>query len=179
MEKQDLIDFTNFATKWSDVHMGGQGRKYLSESDEIWNNIYKYFVDHDELDFLMSESLLYRVHTGGQKEPMIEEYDDHENQEEIYKYEHNFWKKQNDINLIEFDNHWVSFTDSVESIDSHYFAEKKLRGFVIVIKPKKAVKIYNCIDRGAGEREVVAPMDKSTMVEILPFDEFINKYKKL
>jgi hypothetical protein len=31
---------------------------------------------------------------------------------------------------------------------------------------------------GFDEREVVAPMDKTTLVEILPFNEFIKKYKK-
>ncbi|HDR8141915.1 TPA: hypothetical protein QC063_002098 [Bacillus cereus] len=51
-----------------------------------------------------------------------------------------------------------------------------MRGFVIVVSSETAVdissRIVNCFD----ENEVVAPMDKETVNEILSFKDFIKKY---
>ncbi|WP_434182135.1 hypothetical protein [Bacillus thuringiensis] len=59
---------------------------------------------------------------------------------------------------------------------STYFGEKGLRGFVIVVSSEKAVdissRIVNCFD----EKEVVAPMNKETVNEILSFKDFMKKY---
>ncbi|MFI3684021.1 hypothetical protein VBH15_03565 [Vagococcus fluvialis] len=122
---------------------------------------------------------MFRVHTGGKKKPRYNDYSDHgEYQDETFKAVYSFWLKQNDVNAIEFNNHWVSFTDSVDVINSDYFGEKGLRGFVIVVRPKKAINIYPFRRVGFDEREVVAPMDKSTVIEVLSFDKFISKYKK-
>lgn len=53
-----------------------------------------------------------------------------------------------------------------------------MRGFVIVIQPKKAINVYPFKPMGFDEREVVAPMDKNTLIEVLPFVDFIDKYKE-
>lgn len=165
----------NFIRNWLNVSMGGQGRLDLEASDKKWEEIYEILLKNNDDEYIVSDSLLFRVHTGGKKEPIYENYSDHVNQSEVFKEVHDFWIKQNDINAIEYHNHWLSFTDSVEVINSDYFAEKHLRGFVIVINPKKAIKIGE-LKRGNDEREVVAPMDKSTVVEVLKFDDFLKKY---
>lgn len=167
----------NFLTEWRNHSMGTKGRLYLEKSDPIWEKFYKNCEEY-RLD---SDSLLYRVHTGGSPEPILSDFSDRgDEQEEIYKEEHSFWISQNNPSCISWDNHWVSFTDSIDVIGSNYFNDKGLRGLVIVIKPKKAFKIYPFIKKSNvfGEREVVAPMDKSTCIEVLPFDDFISKYGK-
>lgn len=155
--------------------METKGRLYLEKSDPIWEKAYKNCEEY-RLD---SDSLLYRVHTGGYPEPTLSDFADRgDDQEEIYKEEHSFWISQNDVSCISWDNHWVSFTDSINVIGSNYFNGKGLRGLVLVIKPKKAIKVYPFKEWGFDEREVVAPMDKSTCIEVLPFDDFISKYGK-
>lgn len=170
---------SDFISDWINVSIGGHGREDLNSSDKFWLNAYKVLLDEKNDEFIFSGDLLYRVHNSGGPKPNYNDYSDYGSyQDEYYNKASNFWKKCNDVDLIEFDNHWVSFTDSIDVINSGYFATKGLRGFVIIIKPKKSINIHPLKTWGFDEREVVAPMDKTTLVEILPFNEFIKKYKK-
>lgn len=169
---------SGFISEWINVPAGGYGRENLNLSDREWKNIYDKLLEEKNDEFLFSGDLLYRVHNSGGTKPNYNDYDDYgSRQDEYYDKAYNFWVKCNDINAIEFDNHWVSFTDSVDVINSGYFSTKGLRGFVIVVRPKKAINIHPLKEWGFNEHEVVAPMDKSTLVEVLPFEKFIQKYK--
>lgn len=167
---------------WVNHSMGTMGRTNLINTDQFWNDAYKSLIsvkDEEYDEFCFTSGLLYRVHTGGNSEPVFEDYLDYgEEADRVFKREYDFWIKQNDVNAIEWHNHWVSFTDSVDVINSAYFSGKGLRGFVIVIQPKKAINVYPFKPMGFDEREVVAPMDKNTLIEVLPFVDFIDKYKE-
>lgn len=174
----NINTFQRFLYDWFNHPMRTSGRQNLDRTDKTWNDIYEKIIDSEfEEELLFQGNLLFRALTGGKIEPKLSDYDDFgAEQEELFQRNHDFWVKQNDINAIEFDNHWVSFTDSVDVINSDYFADKKLNGFVVVTKPKKAINAHLWRKNGFDEREVVAPMDESTVVEILPFDDFIKKY---
>lgn len=162
-------------SKWTNHHMDIRGRKNLVSSDEMWR---KKFIDlqnnKGDLEIVKPNTLLFRVHIGGNDEP---DYDDRgENQNEEYAYDYNDWLDENNVERIRFDNHWVSFTKSVDVIGSNYFGENGRRGFVIVISSDKAIDISSLRTRGFDEQEVVAPMDRKTVREILNFKDFIKKY---
>lgn len=165
-------------SKWTNHHMSIRGRKNLVFSDEMWS---EKFIDlqnnKGNLEIVKSNTLLFRVHNGGNDEPDYDDYDDRgENQNEEYAYNYNNWLDENNVERIRFDNHWVSFTKSVDVIGSNYFGENGRRGFVIVISSDKAIDISSLRTRGFDEQEVVAPMDRKTLREILNFKDFIKKY---
>ncbi|MBF8807874.1 MAG: hypothetical protein IC227_05365 [Enterococcus lacertideformus] len=64
---------------------------------------------------------------------------------------------------------------SVDSSGSYYFPSKNLRRVVIVIKVQKVVDILSFKKRGFNEQEIVVHLNKDTLVEILNFDDFMNK----
>jgi hypothetical protein len=167
------VKMMDFISRWHEHSMGTDGREDLEASDHEWK---EYF---DELMswYVKPGTLLFRVHTGGDSEPMREDYEDGlADDDNRFKEAHDFWLKQKSPQQIDFDQHWVSFTSDVNVIGSSYFASKGLRGFVIVIKAKKALSIAHNFKIGVNEKEVVAPMDQSTLVEVLPFKAFMKKY---
>ncbi|MEC5304179.1 hypothetical protein [Bacillus thuringiensis] len=165
-------------SKWTNHHMSIRGRKDLVSSDEMWR---KKFINlqnnKGDLEIVKPNTLLFRVHIGGNDEPDYDDYDDRgENQNEEYAHSYNDWLDENNVERIRFDNHWVSFTKSVDVIGSNYFGENERRGFVIVISSDKAIDISSLRTRGFDEQEVVAPMDRKTLREILTFKDFIKEY---
>lgn len=169
-------------SKWVNHDMSIRGRDNLASSDKMWSTAFINLQNKkDDLEFqpyiVKPNTLLYRVHIGGNDEPDYDLYDDrgeYQNVEFAYKY--NEWLDENNVKAIRFHNHWVSFTKCVDVIGSNYFGEKGRRGFVIVISSDKAVDISSESPVKAEEQEVVAPMDKKTVVEILPFKDFMEKY---
>lgn len=163
----------NKIISWKNHPMDNGERKNLEESDCFWEGIYS-----SETNLRVEKGvLLFRVHSGNYSEPSLEEYDDMgDNYEDIYNEEHQQWLDNQDINKIRWTNNWVSFTIDPDVIGSHYFSGKNLRGFVIVIKANKGLDISDFTNIGFNEFEVVAPMDKSTLIEILEFKEFMTKY---
>lgn len=172
-----LQDFIN---EWTVHRMKIRGRDNLEQSDKCWNSIFDLIGTDDKYDSLhFNNELLFRVHRGGQPKPELSDFDDHgEYQNKVYEQRLEEWKTDNDPTCIRWDNFWVSFTENPEIIDSSYYSQKGLRGFVIVIKPEKAIKIHNFVQIPFNEYEVVAPMDKETLIEILPFEQFKTKYLK-
>lgn len=158
---------------WMEHPMETFGRENLDQTDKCWELVYE-----NEKELRSPEGiLLYRVHEGGLEEPELEMFDDMgENYEEIFHEYYQQWENSLSIDKIRWTNNWLSFTSKPDVIGSNHFATKNLRGFVIVIKPLKSVSISEFKDIGFNEFEVVAPMDKSTLVEILEFDEFMSKY---
>lgn len=169
MRKTDI----NKILSWRDHSMDNGERKNLEESDRFWQGIYS-----SETNLRVKKGvLLFRVHSGNYSEPLLEEYDDMgDNYEEIYNEEHQKWLDSQDINKIRWTNNWLSFTINPDVIGSNYFSQKNLRGFVIVTKANKGVHISDFISTGFNEFEVVAPMDKSTLIEILEFNDFMDNY---
>lgn len=164
-----------FIDKWHNYPMNDEGRKNLDKSDIEWEKAFENISNNPNKfsDCVNKSKLLFRVHKGGYPEPKINPYDPIEYIEQLHRY----WEKSKNINEIVFDNHWVSFTKNVNVIGSNYFEGKKLRGYVIVIKPKKSIDISSFFSNyGFQEDEVVAPLDKNTLVEILPFKYFMDKY---
>lgn len=161
--------------EWANHSMESKGRKNLDESDKIWEQVY-----NEQKSLRLPEGeLLYRVHTGGDSRPEINDYEDMgDSKQIIFNDDFQFWLDCQDIKCIKFDNHWVSFTKEIDVIGSHYFSGKGLRGFVIVIRPTRCVDISSFIEKAIDEHEVVAPMDRNSLVEILPFEQFIYKYGK-
>lgn len=98
----------------------------------------------------------------------------------VFEEAHKNWRADNNIKAIDFNNHWSSFTKSTDVIGSAYFAEKRLRGFVIVVLSDKAVDISSRVAKKGvfDEQEVVAPMDEKTVIDKLPFEDFMKKYGK-
>lgn len=95
---------------------------------------------------------------------------------EHYEEACKLWEKGK---IADFNNHWVSFTSSVDTIGSNLFSSKQLRGNVIIISSDKAIDISKAVPENLShEHEVVAPLSKQNVVEILPFKQFIRKYGK-
>ncbi|PEF77666.1 hypothetical protein [Bacillus toyonensis] len=185
MENKKAIDIDDLSvkiSKWANHDMSIRRRDKLVTSDEMW---YKTFIDlqnnKDDLEaqslIVQPNTLLFRVHIGGNDEPDYDDYDDRgEDQNKVYEYKYTEWLDENNVEAIRFDNHWVSFTKCIDVIGSNYFGGKGRRGFVIVISSNKAVDISSFRSRGYDEKEVVAPMNKETVKEILSFKDFMKKY---
>ncbi|WP_233041921.1 hypothetical protein [Enterococcus faecalis] len=160
---------------WVEHPMGLNGRENLGESDKYWEDFYNFRPEYR----YSKNDLLYRVHSGGYDEPVLDDYSDRGDfQHIIFRKDHDLWEAHNDVSSIKFDNHWVSFTKDVDVIGSDYFSTKNLRGFVIVMKAGKAMDISTFRKNGFNEQEVVAPMTRDTLIEVLDFDSFMNKYGK-
>ncbi|PGE93308.1 hypothetical protein COM62_27525 [Bacillus pseudomycoides] len=187
MENKKVIDIGDLLveiSKWANHDMSIRGRDNLDASDEMWC---KKFIDlrnnKDDLEvqslIVKPNTLLFRVHIGGNDEPDYDDYDDRgEDQNKVYEYKYKEWLDENNVEAIRFDNHWVSFTKSVDVIGSNYFGQNGRRGFVIVISSDKAIDISSLRTQGFDEQEVVAPMNKETVKEILSFKDFMKKYKR-
>lgn len=170
---RDGVEKMDFFNGWINHSMGLNGRDNLDKSDSIWNNEYKIMKN----SFIEKGTLLYRVHAGGYSEPIFEHYEDYgSRQSEKFNEDYKNWKDNQSVDKIRWDNHWVSFTKSIDVIGSAYFGDKLLRGFVIVIESDKAIDISWQKTNGFNECEVVAPMNKNTCLEILQFEDFIKKY---
>jgi hypothetical protein len=78
---------------------------------------------------------------------------------------------------VRFDNHWVSFTKNPDVIGRNYFGSKGLRGKVIILRSLAAVDITNTHPpQTTSDEEIVAPLSKNNLVEVLLFEKFIKKY---
>ncbi|HDR6755631.1 TPA: hypothetical protein QCV70_002475 [Bacillus cereus] len=168
---------------WQKLSIGVKNEENSFEFDEKWARVFEELQNNnDELKDLIVEpkTLLFRVHTGGNNEPQPDDYDDQPNYPKVFEEALKNWQTDNDIEAIDFNNHWSSFTKSPDVIGSAYFAEKRLRGFVIVVQSDKAVDISTRVAKKGGfdEQEVVAPMDEKTVIDKLPFKEFMEKYGK-
>lgn len=161
----DLIEF------WREHPMGTRGRKNLESTDQEW----RFFLKSHPKVAVPQGTLLFRVHTGGQSEPIIDDYSDTRNPVAEFETAHEDWVNSLDLSKIQWNGHWVSFTSLPKVIGSNYFRSKGLRGFVIVIQARQGIVLPK-YEMGFQENEVVAPMDKSTLKEILPFREFMDKY---
>lgn len=166
--------------KWINHPMRTEGRKDLDMWNSFWKDIYQKvqkFPEKFKEVYVPEGTLLYRAHTGGGIEPKLEHYKGYcENQKKMFEKDHRFWREQKDITKIRWENDWASFTSDPDIIGSSYFLSKGLQGFVIVICSKEAIDISNYRVGGFNEKEIVAPMDISTCVEILNFDDFMKKY---
>ncbi|MGU3463083.1 hypothetical protein [Bacillus sp. D48C] len=185
MENTKVIDIENLKveiSKWAEHDMSIRGRNKLVTTDEMWDKTFIDMQNHKndlEIQSLIVKpnTLLYRVHIGGNDKPDYDDYDDRgEDQKKVYEHKYKEWLNENNVEAIRFDNHWVSFTKDVDVIASNYFGEKKRRGFVIVIASNKAIDISSFRTKGFDEQEVVAPMKKETEIETLSFHDFIKKY---
>lgn len=168
----------DFVELWIMHKIGGDRRKHMDESDQNWETLHHELKQHDPEHLLADHTRLFRVHTTHQEKPQREDYDDQKTFEQAYQdYQTHEQDQQEDI---DFDQHWVSFTDSLDVIGSDTFAKKRLRGLVIVMRPHKAIKVYPQVKDVEGdfdqEKEVVAPLIKDNVIEILPFAQFIKKY---
>ncbi|PET57675.1 hypothetical protein [Bacillus cereus] len=185
MANKKVIDIDDLKVKisnWTNHDMSISGRDELVISDEMWD---KTFIDiqnnKDDLEIqpliVKQNTLLYRVHIGGNDEPDYDDYNDRgKNQDMDYAYDYNDWLDENNVERIRFDNHWVSFTKCADVIGSDYFDGEGRRGFVIVISSNKAINISTFRTKAIDEQEVVAPMNKETEIETLSFHDFIKKY---
>ena len=165
---------------WVTHPAGKDRRSNLEETDIFFNDMYEDLLQSKEFNSLVDPGeLIFRVHHRFSEEPLFEDYDDQINCHQLYEIDHEKWRDQYDPEKIDFDNHWSSFTDSIESIKSSYFQEKGLRGLVIVMRVEKAIKLKNYISAHlVEENEVVAPLDKENVVEILRYENFLDKYDK-
>ncbi|MCS8573798.1 hypothetical protein [Pediococcus pentosaceus] len=165
-----------FLHNWHNHSMSSSGRENLEKSDVFWTNVYNTLLANKaefKECYIEKGTLLYRVHRKLYEEPCREDFLSDENCEP----EAECVKDLNRRLTVEFDNHWVSFTKSIDVITSAYFESKGLRGDVIIIEADKAIDISSYF-KGIGfdEKEVVAPLDKKTLVEVLPYKEFVKKY---
>lgn len=185
MENMKVIDIDNLKveiSKWANHSMSIRGRDTLVASDKFWDKTFIDLQNNKEALEIQSlivkpNTLLYRVHIGGNNKPDYDDYDDRgEDQNKIFEYKYKEWLDENNVEAIRFDNHWVSFTKDVDVIGSDYFGEKGRRGFVTVISSNKAINISSFRTKGFDEQEVVAPMNKETEIETLSFHDFIKKY---
>lgn len=168
-----------FVELWIMHTIGGNRRKHLEESDQNWEKFHQQLLQqHDPKQLLADQQVLFRVHTTLKKEPQKEDYEE----ERAFKkdYQKFLAHQKDEKSTIDFDQHWVSFTDDPSVIASTRFEKKRLRGLVMVAKPKQAIKVYPQVKHIKGafyeEKEVVAPLKKDTILEILSFQEFIKKY---
>ena len=168
----------NFLNEWRNKSMNDTPRNNLKESDRKWEYLYDTFPC---LRLPRGETI-FRVHHGGCDEPVLTDYEGcGDNQQELFNSALDKWKRERDRSAIRFDRHWVSFTKNPMLFSSNYFQSKDMGGFVIVASAKKAVDISEV--KGWGfieiEQEVVAPLDESSLIEVLPFNNFERKYCKL
>ncbi|TLQ51917.1 hypothetical protein FEZ34_01680 [Lacticaseibacillus casei] len=152
--------------------METNGRDNLQESDKAWERHFSELMER----YVKPGTLLFRVHAGGKNRPSVKDFADRSNSTEVFDKAYKCWLRENDEKQISFNNHWVSFTSDVDVVGSSYFESKGLRRFVIVIKARKTLNISQNFEQGFDEKKVVAPMEKLTLVEILPFKDFMNKY---
>ncbi|MEK0216230.1 hypothetical protein [Bifidobacterium mongoliense] len=167
----------DFLNEWRKKPMTDAPREDLKESDLKWEYLYDTFPS---LRLTQGETI-FRVHHGGCDEPEFADYEGYrENQRELFNEAHDKWEGEQDRSSIRFDRHWVSFTKDPQVIRSPYFQSKGMRGFVIVASANKAVDISELPALGfiQDEQEVVAPLDKAQVVEILPFAKFKEQYCK-
>jgi hypothetical protein len=174
MTETECVDFLN---EWRNKSMNDTPRSNLEESDRKWEYIYDTFPN---LRLPQGETI-FRVRHGGCDEPEFSDYEGcGDNQQELFESARDRWKREQDPSSIRFDRHWVSFTKDPQVILSPYFQSKGMGGFVIVASAKKAVDISGI--KGWGfieiEQEIVAPLDKSSRIEILPLNDFERKYCK-
>ncbi|MGF2716334.1 hypothetical protein ACQUY5_29650 [Bacillus cereus] len=173
------MNIDKIISDWHTRDIGIKGGENRTNFDEEWLEIFnKLLKNSDEHQDLKVEphTLLFRVHTGGDEKPQLSDYDDQENYHEVYAEKLKNWIADNNSEAINFNNQWSSFTKSADVIGSNYFEEKGLRGFVIVVSSDKAVYISSRIHNKFDEQEVVAPMDKGTVKEILSFNDFMENY---
>lgn len=168
-----------FVEEWIMHKIGGEARTDLADSDKKWEQFHHQLKQKDPNHLLADQQVLFRVHTTNEKEPQKEDYDDLEQFKLDYQ---NYQTHRPDTRSeIQFDNHWVSFTDSFDVITSDEFAKKRMRGLVIIARPKKAIKVYPQVKDVKGdffdEKEVVAPLDEHTTLNVLSFHEFVANYQ--
>lgn len=172
-------EFEECVNLWRNKPMDDVPRTNLDETDRFW----KYAYDNGFGARMSKGELLYRVHYG--IKPEMRYYSDwkecgYSSQEEPFNEAQRVYKFQIDPSNIQFDRHWVSFTKKPEALTKPYFAQKGLRGLVIITTAKENVDIstIHTTTGNSKEFEVVAPLDKAQVVEILPFNKFEEKYCK-
>lgn len=173
---EELISAIN---NWQKVPLGSSGRANLDETDLFWKCV---FERYPELRYPEGRPL-YRIFQGGDPEPEFGDFPDWEaygaaSQKELFDERHKRWEEQRDPSSIRFDGHWVSFTKAPEHFMDSYYASKSLRGLVIEIKARNAVDISSVPAWGnvQAEQEVVAPMNRSDLIRIMPFDDLKRDY---
>lgn len=170
-----MEEILRFVSEWRNKPMSNSPRKDLEDSDRMWERIFREQIELRAIQ----DTLIFRVNHGGGSEPILSDYADRgEEQKEIFNQAHRLWTDQSDPNKLRFDNHWVSFTKNPEIIRSAYFASKGMRGLVVIAKVKEAIDISEipAIGFQSEEEEVVAPLELSQVIEILPFVDFERKY---
>jgi|GEM_PF-2744998 len=181
---RETIKLVDFVSEWIEHPNRSTGRNNLDSTDEIWE---KFYLNDAITKYNKSYpiELLYRVHTGMLK-PNFEHYTNMfsgNSLDEIKMYFEDDLTKWQEFNKkyntpIVFDNHWVSFTKSIDTIGCHYFSEKNLRGKIIVMKPSKYIDISELPNSHNFEHEVVAPLVKENVIEVIDFEDFFKKYGK-
>jgi hypothetical protein len=142
-----INEFLALIMLWREHPIGRKRRKNLRETDFYWEQLY-----HLTQDNIYGWSSAY-VEQGTT----------------LYRVH------QNDLAEIEFDNHWVSFTNDPTVIVSSYFKQKGLVGNVIVLSSVKAVDISDVFSK-YDEHEVVAPLSRNDVVEVISYGAFKRKY---
>ena len=160
-----------FISEWKNHQAGSIRRTNLDSSDERFENAFLKIKPDNEA-YVKPGTLLYRVHHKLLPKPSRKDFSG----ENEYQYELNYVNRINGTGKIDFDNHWVSFTKNPKVIVGNYFKSKGLTGDVIVIKSEKAVDISEMSSLGYDEEEVVAPLDKRNVLEVLTLEEFEEKY---
>lgn len=175
------ISLADFSEQWIEHPNRSIGRENLENTDEIWEKLYsKAIVKHNKDNPI---ELLYRVHTG-KLEPDFQEYcarfsgNSIEENKKFFADDLAEWQAFEDKynKTVDFNNHWVSFTKSIDTIGCSYFGEKNLRGKVIVLQPNKYIDISVLPVSHPVENEVVAPLRKENAVEVIAFEDFFKKY---
>ncbi|MFK4787502.1 hypothetical protein ACI1S4_06520 [Lactococcus petauri] len=170
---------SEFINWWSNHNMRTDGRNNLDETDILWNELYSRLEKGEKiarLKIVKKSTLLFRVHQGMEEPPEWEEFEGRNRAKERYDELYSIWEKGSKVN---FNNHWLSFTDDINSIGSTYFTGKGLRGHVIVMSSNKAINISDSVTANlTDEKEIVAPLKEENLIELLPFKEFIKKYGK-
>ncbi|MCQ4859155.1 hypothetical protein NE691_11510 [Enterococcus faecalis] len=83
----------DFIVKWTQHVMETDGRDNLDGTDGEWEKI------HDSLQKLRMPKgqLIYRVHTGGKRKPMLSHYEDRgENQQRAFEEDYKLWVDSQD-----------------------------------------------------------------------------------
>lgn len=162
------MNLLEFVEAWVNPPSGSGRRNNLKETDDIWGTVYKNLVDNSqnflEKVYVEPGTTLFRVHQVPSNLPKREEFDDAEG----YEYELAAVKAKNSSisAQVEFNNHWVSFTDDPKVITEPYLLGKGLTGDVVVLKSDKAIRLTPVGGRDF-EKEVVAPLDKNNVIEVL------------
>lgn len=168
---------SEFIECWSNHNMRTNGRNNLDKTDIVWNDLYSRLEQGEKiarLHLVKKDTLLFRVHEGMEEPPEWEEFEGRNKAKERYDELYRIWEKGAKVN---FNNHWLSFTDDINTIASTYFGGKGLRGHVIVMSSNKAINISDAVKVNlADEKEIVAPLKEENLIELLPFKEFIKKY---